>query len=456
MSAALAAAVLVTPGASTAAASSCGTHHGNWRTTAAPTGLATFSHAGAGMGATYLAIDPLDPSHMYVSPDQVRVLRSLDGGCTWTKVFDLSALPDQPAGSFYSEAAGQYRIYQIVVPHGRTPTDAKTVYVLADMNPPASTGNPASFEGYPILVAASADAGATWRVPDPPRTNAMPFGAPGCSSYFPQAWLAPAPGHSGTVYFFCPDRGYNNFSVVPPVTGGYDALYRSTDGGDSWSIRSINAFQLNGNGGLGPMLDVDAHNPAILYAAQAGEDSTNAVVTQFVVSHDGGASFQKQFGGRGWDPDNVGFAALTAASGAARLASFGQAGLCVSQDAGKHGVCWKPPVRDGGPGLITGAVWSATGDKLFVTVAYDEDWQFSGCGAQRAGVLTLKHLRWHDLGPLPATAPGSNGVAITNLIADARGKAPVMIAQPCVVKQGSTSSTPSSAPAVLLHYTGAW
>jgi hypothetical protein len=323
------------------------------------------------------------------------------------------------------------------------------------MNPPGSAlVNTGTFNLWPILVAVSTDGGSTWRVPNPPRTTALPLGAPGCGSYFPQAWLAPAPGHPGTVYFFCPESGYTDFSVVPPVTGGYNVLYRSTDSGASWSVRSVKTLDLNGNGGLTSMLDVDAHNPATLYAAQAGQDS--GTVTQFVASHDGGSTIEKLFGGHGWDPDNVGFAALTSASGPARLASFGQAGLCISPDAGKHGVCWKPPLRDSGPGLVSGAVWSATGDKLFVTVGYNEDWQFTGCGNQRAGVLTVKRLRWHDLGAIPPVAPGTNGMAITTLIADARGTAPVMIAQPCVAAPGTTPPWKRATPTVLLHYTGAW
>jgi hypothetical protein len=441
----------------TARAATCGTRHGNWRTTTAPAGLATFQHVGADMGAGSLAVDPLDANRLYASPDKTRIVRSLDGGCSWKSVFDLAALPNQPTDSFYTPTASQYRIFQIVVPHGRAASDGKTVYALADMKPPDSSLTTGMFQGWPILVAVSTDGGSTWRVPNPPRTTAMPFGAPGCSSYFPQAWLALAPGHSGTVYFFCPASGHDDFSVAPPVTGGYNALYRSTDGGATWSVRSVAKVQLDGNGGLGSLLDVGAHDPGTLYATQPGSDATTrTTLTQFFVSHDGGVSFQRQFGGKGWDPDNVGFTSLTAASGAARLASFGQAGLCVSQDAGQHGVCWKPPLRSGAPGLVSGAIWSANGDKLFVTVAYGEDWQFTGCGEQRAGVLTLKHLRWHDLGPLPATAPGSNGAAITNLVADGRGNRPVMIAQPCVLNQGSTRWASSSAPAVLLDYAAPW
>jgi hypothetical protein len=73
---------------------------------------------------------------------------------------------------------------------------------------------------------------------------------------------------------------------------------------------------------------------------------------------------------------------------------------------------------------------------------------------QHAGVLTVKRLRWHDLGTLPAVAPGANGVAITNLTSDARGNAPVMIAQPCVQQNKAWANSPAAA--VLLRYAGAW
>ncbi|MDQ1699381.1 MAG: Photosynthesis system assembly factor [Frankiaceae bacterium] len=439
-----------------AAAASCGTRQGNWRTATAPAGLKTVAHNAVDMGAAYLAVDPLDSKRMYASPDARRIVRSLDGGCTWTTVFDLSSLPNQPGDSFYTRTASSYRIYQIVVPHGRAASDGRTVYALADMPPPGVGVTGDLINEFPILLAASTDGGSTWRVPTPPRTPSMPFGAPGCSSYFPQAWIAPAPGHPGTVYFFCPDDSYADLSVVPPIVKGWQALYRSTDGGASWSVRSQAALALNLNGGLGPMLDVDAHNPGVLYAGQAGYNAVRkGSTTQFVSSHDGGASFEKLFGADGWDPDNVGFTALTAASGPAHLATFGQAGLCISQDAGRHGTCWKPRLLDGDPGLITGAVWSATGDRLFVTVAYDEDWQSTGCGEQRAGVLTLKRLRWHDLGRLPIAA-GANGVAITGLVADSRGNGPVMTAQPCVRTNQGGRWAKTSAPAVLLRYTAAW
>ena len=103
---------------------------------------------------TALAVDPLDPNHLYASPDKTRILRSLDGGCTWTTVFDLAAVPGQPPDSFYTPAASQYRIYQIVVPHGRAASDGRTVYALADI--PNGL-----FQGWPILVAASTDGGSS-------------------------------------------------------------------------------------------------------------------------------------------------------------------------------------------------------------------------------------------------------------------------------------------------------
>src|SRR5437764_10603087 len=101
VSAVIAAAAL-SPAGSDAASRSCGTHHGNWRTTTAPADLTTPGHVGADLGATYLAVDPLDPNHIYATPDTRRIVRSLDGGCTWTTVFDLATLPNQPTDSFYT------------------------------------------------------------------------------------------------------------------------------------------------------------------------------------------------------------------------------------------------------------------------------------------------------------------------------------------------------------------
>src|SRR4051794_32622462 len=63
-----------------------------WRVTVAPAGLHTFNHADAEQGASYLAVDPVDSKRLYATPDTKRILRSLDGGCTWRTVFDLAAL----------------------------------------------------------------------------------------------------------------------------------------------------------------------------------------------------------------------------------------------------------------------------------------------------------------------------------------------------------------------------
>src|SRR5262249_6365701 len=134
-----------------ATASSCGARHGNWRTTAAPAGLATFEHVGADSGAAYLPVNALDPTRLYARPGKTRVVGSLDGCCAWTTVFSPAALPNQPAGSFYPLMASQYRIFQIVVPHGRAATDGKTVYALATMKPPDAGLTTGVYQGWPIL-----------------------------------------------------------------------------------------------------------------------------------------------------------------------------------------------------------------------------------------------------------------------------------------------------------------
>lgn len=451
--------VMLTVAGPQAAAASCGTRHGNWRMMAAPKGLAPVGHANVDRGATYFAVDPVDPNRLYASPDKRRILRSLDGGCTWRAVFDLSSLPSQPTGSLYSLFADRYRIYEIVVPHGWSAADGRTVYALAQMPPPDSdAGTVGEYQGWPVMVAVSNDAGSTWRVPDPTPTQKMPVGAPGCSSLFPQAWLAAAPGAPATLYFMCPTGGHDDLSYVPPLTERPNTTYRSTDGGASWSTRSWGAFSMNLAGGLGPQFDVDAHNPAALYAVSMGFDGPRKkLTTVFYGSRDGGTVFDEYDAGRDGDPSNVGLSALTAAPGRARLAAFGLAGLCISTDAGEHSSCWQPPSRSGQRGIVSGAVWSAAGDKLFVTVAYDEDWQFTGCGVQRAGVLTVKRMRWHDLGRVPAPGRNANGVAISTLTADARGRGPVMVTQACERVQDPKWPWKDWGTAVaVLRYASAW
>ena len=172
-------------------------------------------------GVTFVAIDPQDATVLYATTGR-GVFRSKNGGSSWSAV--NSGLPD-----------GGVTFVAI------DPQNPSTVYALAGR------------------VFKSTDSGSSWSATTPV-TLLTPAGV---RSEIPVFSLAIDPQNTSTLY-----------------AGGYSGVFKSADGGKSWSAAS-SGFPL---GYVGSLV-IDSHNASTLYAANF--DSGEGVFK----STDGGASW---------------------------------------------------------------------------------------------------------------------------------------------------------------------
>ena len=212
-----------------------------------------------------LAVDPRDPNkvfaavlgHPYGPSAERGIFRSLDGGNSWQKVL------------YKDENTGGADV-QI------DPANPDVVYasLWETRLGPWEDNNQYSGTGGGLFK--SADGGATWR----PLTNGLPKDVV-------QLHIAIAPSR--------PSRLYAVFSTTTKTeyaTGKGMGLYRSDDGGESWSKATDDPRPMMkiGGGDL-PMLRVDPKNPDVVYSA--------SLVT--VRSTDGGRTWTSIRGAPGGD-----------------------------------------------------------------------------------------------------------------------------------------------------------
>jgi photosystem II stability/assembly factor-like uncharacterized protein len=200
-------------------------------------GGASWSAASSGLpaqpfGLSFLAIDPQAPSTLYAGKSGIGVFKSTDGGATWNSV--NSGLPNNFNGASFLAI---------------DPETPGTVY--------AATGGG---------VFKTADGGASWSA----ASSGLPMIAP---SHV--AVLAVDPQNPGTIYAGTNDGGTSN------GTGHFgDGVFKSTDGGASWSASNSGLTLTSVNA-----LVIAPQNSSTLYAALAG--ATGEVFK----STDGGASW---------------------------------------------------------------------------------------------------------------------------------------------------------------------
>lgn len=207
----------------------------------APAGLYRSNDAGArwelvaleGHPVTSIVIDPHNPRIVMAAAGDTGIVRTQDGGNTWTPV-----LPDKDVG-------GVWLTFD--------PDDPRNVY--AGTRPiPAGGGRGGGFAGGggrgapPVTTPAtdsqiyrSTDEGATWK-------KTSPTGLPGGN--FGAIALAVAPGSKGL-------RVYNYIA---------QGMFRSDDGGEHWT-RATTDPRLIGGGQFHDVI-VDPRNPNILFATQ--------------------------------------------------------------------------------------------------------------------------------------------------------------------------------------------
>jgi len=179
---------LLTPFAPAVGAVSCGTKSGAWTTLEAP------RFRDGPPRITDLAVEARAPARMYAT-NGVAIVRSTDGGCSWQdsyRVGEESASALTPANA---------RITSVVAAESRGRVLAVVVETVANQTRPH--------------VVVSSDAGRSWEA----GTGLPPLGSPEA--------LVVAPSSPDTAYL-----------AVDLSGGTLDTLYRSTDGGRTWQLRS--------------------------------------------------------------------------------------------------------------------------------------------------------------------------------------------------------------------------
>lgn len=159
-----------------------------------------------------IAVDPAAANRLFATNGE-SVERSTDGGCSWTTVFDLNAMPagaDGPDDLVRADSS-----YSVVSVKTASRGAVSDVYVLLES------------ASAPVVIEASTDGGANWTA-QLPKLGAAPTDD-ATSSIVGQAYLAVAPSAPATLYL----AGETGGGVVG-LTKRTSVLYVSRDAGATW------------------------------------------------------------------------------------------------------------------------------------------------------------------------------------------------------------------------------
>ena len=269
-----------------------------------------------------------DPS-VQLATDGISVYRTADGGCTWQTVFTVGPTDYYSVGG----AAVAYSVTNIANGHDATATSRQTVYLA--LTPGIVTVGTLFAAAPPELVAVSHDGGRTFAVVQPQPSLAKPI-VPECVSA-PTLFVSP-PTDQKTVYIQCVG-GLVQEAAEGAAAGGVRQLFRSTDGGLTWSVLGLPAF---------PVFSTDAH----WMAPGSARDELWLGGYTTAQSQNHLTVWRSVNGGQTWTqsiPDpaqvmanqtTVGLAVDTApGAGRGRVVVFNAGGSYASTDLGRH---WRP------------------------------------------------------------------------------------------------------------------
>jgi hypothetical protein len=203
---ALTAALAAVPANATTCGRDAATRAGRWYTATPPfpdMPPAYQAMYGVKGGVSAVAVDPANPRAVFVA-DGAHLLRSDDGGCSWTKVY---ALPDAPGISTPDGDVGQIRSIDVAHVAGRSRVLLAVQGVGGAALQPVRTVVVRSDDGYTGWAA----------VTDPTFVGAYTNGPP---------WTPQVRSAGGITY------------AAVPSPAGTVAYLRSADGGQTWSLRT--------------------------------------------------------------------------------------------------------------------------------------------------------------------------------------------------------------------------
>ncbi len=167
------------------------------------------------------AVDPIAPNRMFVTNGRT-VLRSIDGGCTWSQAYRIDDLPSEQ----FPFVAATTRILDIVIPASAGAHDRVYLVLMDGAVLFAAGGADAAAEVARPHVVRSLNGGETWEAAD---AGLLPQGIP--------LALLVADTAPNTLYLFTlvgPRAGTGGYPSVS-ANGRFSILFVSRDGGGTWN-----------------------------------------------------------------------------------------------------------------------------------------------------------------------------------------------------------------------------
>jgi hypothetical protein len=342
------------------------------------------------------AIDPMLPSHLFAT-DGHELMRSLDGGCRWRRVFSLytSGAPADASSDMYPWLKGGYLIQSVVAgSKGVVYLTLTTSYLKVHV----STA--------PVFIAASHD-GESW-VTRQVRVGTSIESRVTSTANGNDVHTFTAPSDPSTVYVLTTSYGDNPLYALPGAlsaaafNGGYRVLV-SHDGAATWTYLGYGAYD---DTVPMPSAMADPKNPDTVWST--GDYGWRDAVSRFEVarSTNGARTFHASLAGipvgvHGFDPPY-----LTANKDGSQtcLLARSTAAAAISADGGRR---WTPlppvPRRDAhsGPAALEGAACIGAGRALALAGYQPTSSQAPPFRRSSLFVHTPGH-RWQRITDVPA------------------------------------------------------
>lgn len=383
-------------------AAACVTRSGPWSIARAP---ATMHAADATVAFGRDGRDVLYAYDSFTSdmPRGRALLRSTDGGCTWSTAVSLDTVGT--ANDVWRLDTG-YQLVTLAVAQATRARPARIYAVASDDTYTLGVS-------MPIVTVVSLDGGATWAVRQP-APAALAGDYPRCGKDGFQTTTLKVGTDPSTLYLRCHVGGLGDVALQGAECN--DAYYVTHDAAVTWTAargRLRDPAKASDNVGCGRgwwYPTPSTVTPRTVW--DVGFDSA-AATTTLSVSHDDGATFAPVATTKEKTNGPYGFAVSERPGRAPVLAVVGTNDLWLSGPAGPLSIVPRPVPPHGRIGAIAGAAFLPDG-RLFV--AYDLD-KPAGSAAYVLDVARRRWQRvplppkrsdlqpaWHEYGPVPVVS----------------------------------------------------